>query len=463
MTKYILDSEKKKASILLNDIRISNIDYLKKDIDNILYNCKDFSIEDIINYILDSLINELRPLLTNNITPGIEIGLKNNYFQLISYGGKYNINSKSKDIENDTYFSFDSISKLITAVITMQELKSNNIPINSKINEYNNDFLMDASFESILKYTAYIKTPKRIDNLSKEETITILKNIKENIKEKNKYINYYEYNDIGYMILRQAIYNFTNKLDNLLQLIDNNNLTYKNIEHKSIITGGKLGEEYITPDQKGRGINFPGHTGLYGNIEGLINIFDKIIYSNDIINNEDRKRLFSQPYTNPTVYDINGNIKIGKNGSKQDMAKVSGIYRLPNGINNPNYSKIASCDMSDKTTNEAKASTGTCGSWIVTDNLNSNNKFGKYIGGFLTNPYSCIETKNYKDNERIPGTPHIVNQKGVILRYQTVLNKYKEIITKYGIILEIITEYIKEIDINALKRANKAYIKKMTK
>ena len=145
------------------------------------------------------------------------------------------------------------------------------------------------------------------------------------------------------------------------------------------------------------------------------------------------------------------------------MAKVSGIYRLPNGINNPNYSKIASCDMSDKTTNEAKASTGTCGSWIVTDNLNSNNKFGKYIGGFLTNPYSCIETKNYKDNERIPGTPHIVNQKGVILRYQTVLNKYKEIITKYGIILEIITEYIKEIDINALKRANKAYIKKMTK
>ena len=460
MNKYILNTEKEKINKILDDIKINNINYLKNDIEKILYNCKDNSIEDTINYILNELINELRPLLSNNITPGIEVGLKNNYFNLKSYGGKYNSSDNSKNINQDTYFSFDSISKLITAVITMQEIKTNKIPINSKINDYNKDFLMDATFESILKYTAYIKTPKRIDNLSKEETISILKDLKEHYQEKNKYINFYEYNDIGYMILRQAIYDFQSKLDNLLKIIDNNNLTYKNMEHKNSITGGKLGEEYMTPDLKGRGIAFLGHTGLYGTIEGLINIFDKIFYSNDIINEKDRTLLFTQPYKNPIVYDKDGNIKTGKNGSKQYIAKVSGIYRLPKGIVDSNYSKIASCDMSDKTTNEAKASTGTCGSWIVTDNLNNNNKFGKYIGGFLTNPYSFIETKEYEKNERILGTPHKVTPKGVILGYQTILNEYKEIITKYGIILEIITEYIKETDYNALEKANKTYTKK---
>ena len=51
----------------------------------------------------------------------------------------------------------------------------------------------------------------------------------------------------------------------------------------------------------------------------------------------------------------------------------------------------------------------------------------------------------------------------MILGYQTRLNMYKEIITKYGIMLEIITEYIKEIDEKALEEADKTYIKRMAK
>ena len=464
MPKYLLKTEEEKITSLIDSINIKDLDYLKKNLKDILLNCKDASIEDTINYILDSLTKKLQTLLYHNITPGIEFGLKNDYFKLYSYGGKYNGKNTHKDIDIDTYFSFDSISKLITATISYLEVKNNNISMDTKIKDYNNDFLMDAKLEDILKFTAYIRTPKRIDNLKEEETINILKNIKENNIEKNKYNNFYEYNDIGYMILRQSIYNFTDKLDNLLKMIDNNNLTYKNLENKDKITGGKLGEEYMTPDPKGRDIPFPGHTGLYGNIMGLINMFEEIIYKENILTNEDKKILFSQPYNNPIVYNNDGSIKIGKNGTKQYMAKIAGIYRMPNNINDSNYNKMASCDMSDKTTHNAKASAGTCGSWIIGDTLNNNNnKFGTYIGGLLTNPYSYIENREYEEYEKIKGTPHKVTTKGIIVRYQTRLNEYKEIITKYGLLLEIITEYIKEIDNNALEKANKVYIKRMTK
>ena len=463
MSKYILETDKKKINDLIKDININNIDYLKEEIDDILINCKDYSIEDTINYILNNLISEMRPMLLDNLTPGIEIGLKNKYFNLYSYGGKYNKDNNSKDIDINTYFSFDSISKLLTSVIAMNEVKNGNISMNTRIKDYNNDFSMDATLSSILKFTGYIRTPKRIDNLSKEETIDILKNVKENLEEKNKYTNFYEYNDIGYMILRGAIYNFTDKLDKLLLSIDNNNLSYKNIDNKDNITGGKYREEYITPDTKGRGIDFPGHTGLYGNIMGLINMFDMIINKEDILTNKDKEVLFSQPYSNPVVYDINGNVLVGKNGSKQYMAKVAGIYRKPSNISDPNYNKMASCDMSDKTTDKAMAATGTCGAWVVSDNISNKHKFGTYTGGFLTNPYSYIETREYDKNEEIAGTPHKVTPKGVILGYQTRLNKYKEIITKYGLILEIICEYIKDMDKNAINKANKIYIKRMTK
>ena len=463
MVNYLLHSERKRLNRLIDSINIKDLDYLRDSINKILINCRDASVEDTINYLLGEMNKELQPLLSDNITPGIEVGLKNDYFKMFSYGGKYNGKDDSKDIDINTLFSFDSISKLLTSVIAYLEVKNGNLAMDMKISDYNKGVELDAKLKDILKFTAYIKTPKRIDNLSVDETVDILKNVKENTIEKDKIINYYEYNDIGYMILRQAIYDFTSKLDILIKEIDEDNLTYKNTINKDNITGGKLGEEYMTPDTKGRGIDFPGHTGLYGNIIGLIKMFDDIIYKENILSNDDKNILFSQPYESPVVYNADGSIKIGKNGSKQYMAKVAGIYRLPDNIDDLSYDKIASCDMSNKTTKGAMASTGTSGSWVVGDRLKNGEQFGTYIGGFLTNPYSYVETREYEKNEEIKGTPHKVTPRGVILGYQTRLNMYKEIITKYGIILEIITEYIKEADKEALEDADKSYIKRMTK
>ena len=88
--------------------------------------------------------------------------------------------------------------------------------------------------------------------------------------------------------------------------------------------------------------------------------------------------------------------------------------------------------MSHLTTDKAIASVGTCGSWAVTDNLEYKNKFGHYIGGLLTNPYSFVEQGYYPETKNnIPNTNLTVNQKGIILGYQSALNPYKELITEY--------------------------------
>lgn len=449
MDKYLLNTEKKEidniTEMLSNSLDNKDIEDVKVKFNNIIKETKDYSIEDILNYILEEFAKDLSPLLDENYTPGLQAGIKNKNFNLSLYGGYYN-GKKEKEIDENTMFSFDSVSKILTSIIAAKEPKTT-------ISQLNKDFNLDTNIQDILNFTAMIRTDRRIDNLSPEDTIKILKNVKEDLEEKKLQKNFYQYNDIGYMILRLSIDNFILKLDNLLNLIDDKNLTYKNFENKSLITGGKLEEEFLTPDRKGREIIFPGHTGLYGNITGLLNLFENFIENDKILSKEEKEELFKQPYPDPKVYTKDGNIQTGKNGSPQYMAKIAGIYRKPNGITSPDYSKMASCDISEISTDNAKASTGTSGAWTVYDNIEN---FGSYVGGLLTNPYSYVK-KDFYENSRneIPNTNLTVNQNGVILGYQTKLNYYKDLITKYGLLLELLTKYIEKDDKKALDSTKK--------
>lgn len=452
----------KDLSIILNT-DIDTLSFLEEKLNLIILNSKNNSLEELLENYFSLLESEMVSLIERRITPAFQFGIKNKYFTFIGYYGKFNATTNSRDIDENTYFSFDSISKIITSIITMMMIRDGKVSLDSTVNSYNKDFLLDTPIKDILKFTAMIQTDKRIDNLSKDETIEILKNVKENILEKSKYKNYYQYNDLGYMILRLSIIDFISRLDIVLKLIDPNNLTYKNIENKYLITGGKLNSEYITPDPKGRDIVFPGHTGLYGNIEGLLNLFSKVFYSDTILSKEELELLLSQPYSDPITYTKLGNVASSKNGSTLYMAKIGGIYRMPDNIVDSNYDKMASCDFSNLTTNNAKASAGTCGSWVMGDDLSYQDQFGNYVGGILTNPYCYIKEGKYiGNNNTVLNTNLTFNEKGVILGYSSKLNPYKNIIAKYGILLELLTEYIKntykEEDLN---NKNITYIRKL--
>lgn len=469
MENHFLSTEKQNIKKLIKDLSIvlnTDIDtlaFLEEKLDLIIL--KSNKLEDLLENYFSLLENEMITLIERRLTPAFQFGIKNKYFTFKGYYGKINATPTARDIDENTYFSFDSISKILTSIITMMMIRDGNVTINSSVNSYNTNFNMDASIESILKFTAMIQTDKRIDNLSREETIGILKNVKENILEKSKYKNYYQYNDLGYMILRLSIKDFLERLDIVLNIIDPYNLTYKNIENKDLITGGKLNYEYITPDTKGRGIPFPGHTGLYGNIEGLLNLFNKIFYTNDILTKEELELLLKQPYDDSTTYTKLGNVATSKNGSTLYMAKVAGIYRKPNNIVDSNYDKMASCDFSNLTTDKAMASAGTCGSWVMGDDLSYQGLFGNYVGGILTNPYSYIKEGKYKgSNNTVLNTNLTFNENGVIIGYSSKLNPYKNIIAKYGILLELLTEYIKNTyKEEFLDNKHITYIRKLSK
>ena len=467
MNNYLLISEREKINYLVAElaqklgVNSDKLQNITTEVTDIITKSKDKSIEDILMIYFQKLESEMQKLLNERLTPGIQFGVQNENFQVFGYGGYFN-KYNNKEITNDTMFSFDSISKLPVSVISYNYLKENNMSLDATVHDINNDFDLDASIKSILNFTAMVQTDKRLENLSNKETIDILKRCKENIIEKSKRHHYYQYSDIGYMTLRLSMDNFLEKLDGLLKQIDADNLTYDWCYNKNNITGGKIGMEFITPDNKGKNITFPGHTGLYGNIDSLLNLFQKILYTEEIIDAHDKSKLFEQPYLDPKVYDKDGKQLLGKNNSPQYTAKIAGIYRLPNGILDDNYSKMASCDMSELTTKGAMASTGTCGSWVVGDELRHLGRFGSYQAGLLTNPYSNVEVGNYDEGRnQIPNTNLIVNQNGIILGYQTKLNPYKELMTEYGLILELLTEYIKENDKNVLEAKKYKLVSKM--
>ena len=440
MSNYLLTNEKKELDKLTTNLEktlYKTTPIISEKLTNIIKTTKDYNIEDILNEILNNLINDTHSILDRNLTLGLQLGIKNEYFTITSYGGKKQYQNQIENIKDSTLFSFDSISKNLTSIITMYQVRNNILSLNTKINEFNNNYKLDDTIESILKFTAYIKTDKRIDYLSKKETINLLKQCKESIKNKNNYKNYYQYNDLGFMILRQIIPNFLEELDNLLEQIDNKNLTYKN--NTSNITGGKKNEENITQDPKGRDIPFPGHTGLYGNIEGLLNLFNQLINTDNILTSLEKEILYKQPYQDPILYQ-NNIPSLTKDNTPKYINKIAGIYKIPTGIKK-DYNKITSFDISNYTTNNALSSAGTCGSWVTADKT----IYGHYTAGILTNPYSFIDNNPYpNDINKIPNTPLEVTKKGTIINYSKQLNQYKEIITIYANILELITEYLKK-------------------
>ena len=453
MNKYLLNEEKKEIYTLLSKIK-KQLYKNNKKIDEIfikiIRNNKDSSIEDILETYTYFLIKEMYPLLEKNITLGLQFGIKNDYFEITSYGGKYIKENSVKNITEDTLFSFDSISKLLTTIIAIK-----NINLNTKINEYNNNYNLDATIESILKFTAYIKTKKRIDHLTPEETITLLKECKEDLIIKKTYKNYYEYSDIGYMILRQIIPNFLMKLDTLIQEIDANNLTYDNERKKDNITGGKINEEYITPDSKGRGIPFPGHTGLYGNIEGLLNLFFKITNTDTILTKKELETLLKEPYKEPIVYKINNQPLIVNNNRLRYICKTAGFQKIPYNLTKT-YDKLLDFDIPNTTTTNSIISTGTCGSWTCSDKIFINNTYEKYTIGILTNPYSYVENKQYPEKiNQLSNSQLKVNQNGVIINYPNKLNEYKEILATYATVLTLLTTYIKTNDKKVLNKERK--------
>lgn len=454
---------------VMNDLSIAlNIDRkelssIESKLKTIILGANNHTLEDMLEKYFNMLKNEMTNMIVEKFTPGFQFGIKNKHISVIGFYGKFNGREDSKDIEYNTYFSFDSISKILTSIITMLLIRDGKFTFDTLIKDINPEFSLDASIKDIMHFTSNIKTDKRLEGLSRDETIELLKKCRDLVELKQP--NFYQYTDIGHMILRCAMPGFMEKIDTVLNLIDPFNLTYENTEYIGRVTGGRLGNEHFTPDLKGRCISFPGHTGLYGNIRGLLNFFEKVS-RDSILTNEELELLLKQPYENPIIYNSLGE-PVYKNQRILCTGKLAGFYIKPNNIpSGEEYDYMLSCDFPKLTTSQVRSSTGTSGSYALNDNLGS---LGCYTAGILTNPYSCVEDVRYpndiytKSQNPIKGFNINVDERGVVLGHYKKLEKYRAILAEYGILLNLITEYYKNIDSSSLEVIrHSTYVRKLT-
>lgn len=470
MPNVVYYNQCKNIEKIMNELsQILNIDRkelssIETKLRTIVIGARNHTLEDMLDKYFTMLENEMANMIVEKFTPGFQFGIKNKYFTFIGYHGKFNGNINSSDIDESTYFSFDSISKILTSIVTMLMIRDGKFSFDTLIKDINPEYKLDASIEDVLKFTANIKTERRIEGLSTFEAIELLKKCQDLIEMKQK--GFYEYNDIGYIILRNAIEGFLEKVDIVLSLIDPNNLTYKNNDFIGKITGGRLGYEYLTPDLKGRGIDFPGHTGLYGNIMGLLNFFEKTSREGILSNNE-LELLLKQPYTNPIVHKETDEV-VYKNGRILYTGKLAGYYTIPKNIPvGEQYDYMINYDFSKFRTPNIRSSCGTCGAYTLNDTLGN---LGAYTAGLLTNPYSAVQNVGYPNDvytnsqNTIEGTNILVNEKGIVLGHYKKLMKYRSILGEYGILLNLITEYYKLTNpsIN-LEEKRTPYVRKLTK
>ena len=443
MMGYQLLAEQKKMRALFEQLPIfKKEEELFWQFAYILKKEKEGSLDEAVSFLLEIFVQDFASLLEEKITLGFEAGIKNRYYELEIFGGYQKLSGQ--EVLENTYFSFDSISKLLTSVVVYRLLQLHGESLETVVHHIQPFFSLDCSVREIMNFTAALKTKKRLDYLTFEEVISLLREVQDDLLIKQKIPSFYQYNDIGYLILRLSIPDFLKELDFLLRKIDPENLIYQTDPCSRNITGGRVGVEYITPDPKGRGIIYPGHTGLYGNIGGLLHLFEQILFQNHLLSEEDKADLFRQPYDNPLVYKFGADYLI-REDCLQYTAKIAGIYRMPHSIREENVDRLVVCDFPNSTTNFAKASSGTCGSWVMGDDLTSGGSFGSYVGGILSNPYSFVEEKNYPEEvNKLADTSLLVNRRGIILHYPKKIDPYKKKISHYGILLELLSAYYED-------------------
>ena len=177
---------------VMNDLSIAlNIDRkelssIESKLKTIILGAKNHTLEDMLEKYFNMLENEMTNMIVEKFTPGFQFGIKNKHISVIGFYGKFNGRNDSKDIEYNTYFSFDSISKILTSIITMLLIRDGKFTFDTLIKDINPEFSLDASIKDIMHFTSNIKTDKRLEGLSRDETIELLKKCRDLVKQKQR-------------------------------------------------------------------------------------------------------------------------------------------------------------------------------------------------------------------------------------------------------------------------------------
>jgi len=234
-------------------------------------------------------------------TPGLAFGFQDDNYTATAYTGKTNSFTHgkiSRNISKDTYFDIASITKLITVLTILDFSKENNIPLDKKISEIENDMvnsngvhslnensrainINDYSLAELLSFYINPYTSDLRAVTSREEALAALHTyyISTNPEDEKNPDNYkvHAYNDTSYMMLTDIIPTLPMLRQNFLIKNNLNSLIvmFSDLSNRMQITGGNEEQtrKRIPNDYKCEHLeDYCNHAGYFATLKGLLNL-----------------------------------------------------------------------------------------------------------------------------------------------------------------------------------------------
>lgn len=346
----------------------NNLNSIVKKTIELLISQKDASVEDIIKMINTRHIEEVKKMVYENKTSGIAASTKiKNGPEINIYDGKTSSLTNSSNIDENTRFDLASCTKLFTAI---QFLYYHENLLQTKVNEIDKDFNIDATIKELLTFYHQINTQKRIDDLSltKKEAIQLLK------EAKIVASGIHQYSDIPYMIVRQIMPDFEQNFKTLFNQKMELSKTGYEVDENEVITGGNKNELDKVHDRKARIIPYAGHAGIYSTTKDLIKLFDGLNnlgeYDKLILN----RHLVMPSIPSYYLKDEDGKYLLDKNNNPIAITRGMMYRKHPMGL--------AKTEVLPLEGTEAFSTAGFTGTWANYDLQNN------MTANILTNPLS---------------------------------------------------------------------------
>lgn len=342
-------------------------------------------------------------------------------WNILLYGGKTNFD-RMHDIEEDTPFDVASITKLYTLILKDKLVEYGYFQDDSQITTLTKKFpnLTDWTLEDLSLLCGELRTPQRLDNVTKKEALKILRQIYPYSKDKT--IN--KYSDFQAIITAMIITETYNKINGknlkyeqifkiMFSQFDMPNTMYN--PKKDIIAAGCGNNENIVHDPKTRILDgVSGAAGLFTTSKDQMEFAKALFKGNteeyDFINNpvspENIKKYATAPFPN-SVQCNKGHFGLYVKSPKDSF--------VPNAYSNSSF-----------------AHQGWTGPCIVFDPIN------KIQNTIFTATVRPDLVERYKNQEN--GTLFVKNDKPT--GYMDSFDIYQDIITKNTLILKTIKEFL---------------------
>lgn len=232
--------------------------------------------DELVSKLVESTIIEYERVRNKYNIPGYIAAVQVGNISVGIFGGKTNSGENAIDMPEDALFDIASMTKLYTQIVAYNLMAKGLFKLTDKVKDIDKRFteLDDVTIGDILSFAVAFRTPGRIDDAENSEEAlgrlfgTTIARDKEGLLLKG----YYDYNDIGMMILKEVMEEKTHQtLEDLIKQyilkplnLENTYLKVPENKHH-LVTGTSNFETARVNDPKANMMvnGYSGHAGVF--------------------------------------------------------------------------------------------------------------------------------------------------------------------------------------------------------